>query len=134
MSAGADIAAEVAAALAEAGEAIGNGPLICTLRKAGAGGPTKPWDTTPADDPGLHELVAVDEYQQIRDAAGTLTGEQIRKLTVNATGAVPEKADRIAIGVAKADVAADTLFEEIKMVRPVAPGGVALMFELELAA
>lgn len=133
MSAGADIAAEIAAALAEAGEATGAGPLVCTLRKPATGGPETPWDTTPAGPPDLHELVAVDEYQQIQDASGTLTGQQIRKLTVNATGAVPQKADQIAIGVAKADVTADTRFEEIEVVRPVAPGGVALMYELELA-
>lgn len=131
---GFDIAEEIAAALAEAGEAVGDGPLLCTLRKAGAGGRETPWDTTPEPGPDLYELTALEVYLRLRDASGTLTGEQIRKLTVNATGAEPVNGDEIAVGVAKDAVTPETKFAEITQVTKVAPGGVALMYELELAS
>ncbi|MEX0301958.1 MAG: hypothetical protein AB3N24_05995, partial [Leisingera sp.] len=98
------------------------------------GGPETPWDSTPEPDPDLHELTALDDYLRLRDAAGTLTGEQIRKLTVDATGAEPWSGDEIAVGVAKDAVTPDTKFAEITKVTKVAPGGVPLMYELELAS
>ncbi|WP_299663847.1 hypothetical protein [uncultured Ruegeria sp.] len=130
---GADIAAEVAAALAEAGEAVGDRPLYCTLRKPIPGfGPTSPHDNSYTPEPTLHELTAVQDTKQIRDQSGTLIGETRRTLLVNATGAKPEKQDGIVIGVKPADVTILTKFETIIDVEEVAPGGVALMYELDL--
>ncbi|KIC22504.1 hypothetical protein [Leisingera sp. ANG-Vp] len=134
---GADIAEEIAAALAEAGEAVGDGPLLCTLRKAAEGAKLNPRNVgadglpvTSADT--LHELTAVQSFQQVRDASGTLLAQQVRKVTVNATGAEPKEGDHIAVGVALADAAEDTKYLRIEKVIPFAPGGVALSYDLEL--
>lgn len=130
---GAGIAAEIEAALKEASSAVGNGPLYCTLRKAGAG-PASPHDDGAAAASVDHQLVAVSGLNRIRDASGALIGQSMRTLTVNATGATPEKGDKIAVGVAPRDVSDDTVFEIISEVHTSAPGGVALSHKLELDA
>ena len=131
---GADIAAEIAAALAEAGEAVGTGPYLCTIRRAPVDEATTPWAMPSANDSVDYEVTAIEDVRDIRDMSGTLIGMQKRTLTINATGVQPLKSDRIAVGVAPADVTADTVFEEILAVKPLAPGGVALLYELELSA
>ncbi len=134
---GTAIAAEVAAALAEAGEAVGSGPYLCTIRRASSepDEPQTPWDepADPANDPVDYEVVAVEDVQDVRDMSGMLVGVQKRTLTVSATGVAPLKSDTIAVGVAPSAVTADTVFEEIVAVEPLAPGGTALLYELELA-
>lgn len=133
---GAAIQNKVALALAKAGEAVGSGPYLCTIRRASTAEsePQNPWDepADPANDPTDYEVVAVEDTQDVRDMSGTLIGITKRTLTINATGVAPLKTDRIAVGVAKADVAADTRFEEIIAVKPLAPGGVVLYYTLEL--
>lgn len=129
---GMEIAGEISAALAEAGHAVGDGPMAITLRKAGAGAAT-PWDADPGNAPTLHDLVAIEEYREIRDAKGSLVGQTVRTLTVEATGAAPEKADRVAVGVAKAAVGPGTEWVEVIAVRPLSPSGVALLYEVDLA-
>lgn len=135
---GADIAAEVAAALAEAGEATGTGPYICTIRRASAepDEPQTPWDdpADPPNEPSDFPVTAVEEVKEVRDMTGTLIGVQKRTLTVEATGVAPKKSDTIAVGVAPEDVTEQTSFEEILAVKPLAPGGTALLYELELSA
>lgn len=132
MSAGTDIAAEVLAGLAEAGEATGSGPMICTLRRPAADGPTDPWG---GGGSGLtyHEVTAVQTQKHIRDASGTLIGETRTVLLVDATGVVPGKADYIAVNVRQADVVEATRFHEIADVETVAPGGVAVLHRVMLA-
>lgn len=132
MSNGADIAAEIHAALIEAGEAVGDGELICTLEKPGTGGPTTPWDATSPTTPDRYNVTAMEDNQRIRDMSGTLTGETLRTLTISAVGAVPEKDDRLAVGVASGDITADTVWSEIIEVRPLAPAGEALLYECDL--
>lgn len=133
---GAEIAAEVAAALAEASAATGSGPLICTIRRPSTepDEPQDPWDDTadPANEPTDYPVTAVEKIKRLKDMKGNLIGETMRILTINATGIVPLKSDRIAVGVAPADVVEETAFEEILNIVTVAPGGVALMYELEL--
>lgn len=133
MSLGSDIAAEVKDALIEAATATGDGPLVCTIRKASATGPETPWDATEEGEPTLHEVYAIDSNERIRDASGTLTEETRRTLTIDATGVVPEIADEIAVAVAADEVDANTAFHEITDVRPLAPGGEALLYEVDLA-
>lgn len=131
------IQAEIAAALAEAGEAVGTGTYFCTIRRASSAPsePVNPWDAPadPVNDPVDYQVTAIEDVQDVRDMNGMLVGVQKRTLTIDATGVVPLKSDVIAVGVAKADVAADTAFEEILAVKPLSPGGVALLYELELA-
>lgn len=140
MSAGSDIAAEVLAGLAEAGEATGNGPMICTLRRPAADGPTDPWSGG-GSAPSYHEVTAVQTRKHIRDATGTLIGETRTVLLLDATGVVPGKADHVAVNVRRADVVEKsdepgalpaTPFHEIADVDTVAPGGVAVLHKVTL--
>ncbi|QDP53964.1 MAG: hypothetical protein GOVbin2937_41 [Prokaryotic dsDNA virus sp.] len=131
MSAGTDIAAEVLAGLAEAGEATGNGPMICTLRRPAAGGPTDPWGGG-GSGPTYHEVTAVQTQKHIRDASGTLIGETRTVLLVDATGVVPLKSDYVSVNLRQADVDSDTRFHEIADVEMVSPAGVALMYKVWL--
>lgn len=137
MSAGTDIAAEVAAALAEAGEAVGSGPYISTIRRASSepDEPQTPWDepADPANEPTLYAVTGIEDVRDVRDMTGTMIGVRRRTLTIEATGVAPLKSDTIAVGVAPGDVTAQTVFEEILAVKPLAPGGVALLFEIQLA-
>jgi hypothetical protein len=109
----------------------------CTIRRASSepDEPQNPWEepADPANDPVDYQVVAIEDVRDIRDMNGTLIGTQKRTLTIDATGVQPLKSDVIAVGVAKADVAADTVFEEIIAVKPLAPSGVALLYELELS-
>ncbi|MFC6760448.1 hypothetical protein ACFQFQ_14625 [Sulfitobacter porphyrae] len=101
---GADIAAEVAAALSEAGEATGSGPYICTIRRASSepDEPQNPWDepADPENESTLYPVTAIQEVKDIRDMTGMLVGIQKRTVTVSATGVAPLKSDKIACGVA----------------------------------
>lgn len=132
MSAGTDIAAEVLAGLVEAGEATGNGPMICTLRRPAADGPTDPWGGG-GSGPTYHEVTAVQTQKHIRDASGTLVGQTKTVLLVDATGVSPLKSDYVAVNLRIADVMSDTRFHEIADVETVAPAGVALMHKVTLA-
>ena len=134
---GAEIAAEVAAALAEAGEATGTGAYICTIRRASAelDEPTNPWDepADPVNEPQLFPVTAIERMQDVRDMTGMLVGMKKRTLTINATGVTPLKSDTIAVGVAPGDVVEGTKFEEIISVMYLSPGGTVLLYRLELA-
>ena len=132
---GADIAAEVAAALAEAGAEMGSGaPLYCILKRPGtaAGSPSEA-EAGGDGAPTYHEVTAVQDMRRIRDQSGMLTSEVKTVLMVDATGVAPLKSDLIAVGVRQADVDANTKFTEIANVSTTAPGGVAVLYEVELA-
>lgn len=129
---GADIAAEIAAALGEASAATGDGSLVCTLKRPGTGGPTSPHDLTPEPPDELYEMNGLIGSRQLRDAAGTMIGKTIRTLTLSATGADPKQGHQIAVGVAMVDVTNETTFEAITKVHPFAPGGVALSYDVDL--
>lgn len=131
MSNGTTIAAEVRAALIEAGEAVGNGPLVCTIKRVWGGADT-PFDEG-FDTVDLFEVIAKDDETRLSDVTGTLIGRTIRTLTVDATGVVPLKSDRIAVGYAKLDRIPGDAWLQINDVIHVAPGGVDLMFRLEIA-
>lgn len=131
MSNGSDIAAEVLAGLQEAGAATGNGPLVCTIRRT-TGGAETPWDAgSPVTT--YHEVTAIDREARMRDVAGTLILQTVRTLMVDATGVEPLKSDQIAVGVARGEVGPDTEWMQINDVAHVAPGGVPLMYKLEIA-
>ncbi|MHA3913852.1 hypothetical protein [Halovulum sp. GXIMD14793] len=132
MSNGTDIAAEVAAGLAEAGADTGNGPLISTLEQR-TGGPDTPYGAGVATIT-FAELTGVDFDVMVRDANGELVNETTRMLTVDATGPVPQKGQRVAVGVpmSNADSNNDAMWSRIMAVKPLAPGGVPLLYELAL--
>lgn len=132
MSAGSEIALEIASGLAEAGEETGDGSLVATFRVTGVG-PTSPHDTTPSAVPTYFQLTCLDGTTKVRDASGVLTGQITRTLTVAATGDTPKKSHTVAVGVKVSDVVeGTTLFSEISEVRTEAPGGVPLLYEVDL--
>lgn len=126
-----DIAAQVAAALAEAGQAVSGAPMPCTIKRA-SGGPSTPWGEGEAT-PEYHEVTGLQDTQTIRDNAGAVVS-QVRVVTVDALGVAPLASDMIAVGVARADVSSATRWEAITRVTPLAPAGVAVMYEIELAS
>lgn len=135
MSAGSEIATEVAAALKEAGEATGAGEMICTIKRPARTGGQTPWEAEAAGEgaPSYFEVTAIEGRRTIMDRAGSAVSRTDRVLMTDATSGEVLKSDRVAVGVRQADVDADTAFEEIIDVETVAPGGVALMYKVTLA-
>ena len=91
-----------------------------TLIKPGAlTGPE--WDQTQGPSTE-HTITVVDENSMRRDMSGTLIGEAVHALIVSTSAGVePEQADRVRI-------AGRVL--EITEVRPLAPGGTVLLWEV----
>jgi hypothetical protein len=120
------IAAEVAAALAEAGAATGNGPLIGSLKKR-AGNPAAPPQNpfavaTPPTPPAPVPVTIIEGSYDLRHIDGVMILATDRKVMMDATGPVPAPGDTLEIG---------GLDHAIISVRPEAPGGVALMYEVQ---
>lgn len=127
------IAAEVSDAIRSVSDVSQPNGYPVTLRIPGeATGPE--WDPQPGV-PIYKTLYAVEGFQEIRDASGTLIGQTRHTLTVTADpGAVPMKSHQVAIGVKAEDVTADTAFVEIIEVRPLAPAGVPVLYEIDLSS
>ena len=117
---GADIAAEIAAALREAGSEVGNGaPLIAVLTKT----PRKsnPGDPDPGTAVDYPMAVVVSDYD-LRHVDGTQIQAQDRRVLMEAAGAAPLPGDKLTVnGVA---------YKVIQAI-PLEPGGVALMYEVQ---
>lgn len=115
---------DYAAIAHEAADAIASVGFAATITPAVAG-PTSPWGTTP---PGTATPVAVTVVDTgIKDiyGPGGLIVRRARVLLVGATFITPKMGDVITVrGVA----------HEIQVVHEVAPGGVSLMFKVEIAA
>jgi hypothetical protein len=110
------IAQEASAAIAEVG-------FTAILQKA-TGGPTTPWAT---GSPTLTntEITVIDDGIRDRYIPGTLITRKTRVLTVAVdNGVVPEKADRVQVR---------DVWHDIEEVMPLAPGGVDLLYDVELA-
>lgn len=125
---GAQIAAEVAAGLAEAGAATGAGPLVSTLRKRSADS-DGPWSTLTGQ--ATFPVTVVQVSKKVRDGLA-MTERRVKMLLITATGAVPAKGDSVAIGTAPAAVTGATVWARIGEVETLAPGGTALMFKAML--
>lgn len=70
-------------------------------------------------------ITVVDLEREVRDASGTLTGQSMRTLYVSTSANVtPAKGDKVVIGGVE---------HEIDAVRTLAPGGVNVMWECDLA-
>lgn len=116
---GAQIAAEVAIALADAGAAVGGGAFSATLTRPT--GSETPWDipTTAVTTWAVTVIVTMYDRRHI-------DGEQIRaedrRVLMSAVGPVPAVSDRLTVSGAVYQVMA---------VNELAPAGVALMYELQ---
>jgi hypothetical protein len=125
---GADIAAEIDAALGEAATETGTGEMISTLRKRltdRAG----PWNSADAHED--YPVTVLQTSRKIRDGLG-MTERRVKMLLISATGETPAKGDKVAIGVAPADVTSTTVWARLGEVEVLAPGGVDLMHKAML--
>jgi hypothetical protein len=114
------IAAEVLAALQEAGAAVGNGPLVLTFTRKGG----EEYSWSEGEGPTTYQLTAIDEGIKEVYASGSSATRKARFLMVDATGTAPAIGDSVAIGDKSHDVLA---------VMPEAPGGVALYYRVEIS-
>ncbi|CAB4137347.1 hypothetical protein UFOVP317_29 [uncultured Caudovirales phage] len=117
---GAQIAAEVNAALAEASIATGDGVLTVTLLQP-AVQPMSPWDS-PAGAPIEHEVNAVISDYPLSMIDDTLIRQGDKRIMVSATGPAPKVNWRVISGGVN---------YAILRVREIGPGGVALYYELQ---
>jgi hypothetical protein len=123
---GADIAAEVSAAMAEAGSAVGNGPLRSTLRKRI--GPDVPWTGTALAATDA-QIVVVQTRRNERDGQGMIVRTS-RMLLIDPTGPVPAKGDQVAVGVLPAAVTDATVWLRLGDIET--PGGVPVLYKAML--
>ena len=115
------IATEIAAALDEASTAVGkSGFLVVFIRPGEKTGPE--WAPV-FGPPTEHPVRAIQGTYTAREIDGTLIQANDLKLTVEAGGFVPDVAD-------KARINGKDWF--IVRVDPVAPGGVALMYKVQV--
>lgn len=129
----ASIASEVEDAIRSIGDSSQPDGYPATLRKAGAGTPVNPWDP-PAGDPTYYTVRVLLTDREVRDINGTLIGETKRTITISgAAGVVPSDDDRIALGITADEVTEDSAWQEIAAVRPLAPAGIAVLYDLDLA-
>ncbi|MCC0013876.1 MAG: hypothetical protein H6881_08360 [Rhodobiaceae bacterium] len=107
----------------EVADAIGEVGFAATLRKPGAasGDEYDPTYGVPSDS----TITVIDDRIRERDQAGTLTGITRRVLTVAAGGSVPEKDDQVQV---------DGDWHKVIEVMPLAPGGVDLLYDVEIAS
>jgi hypothetical protein len=111
-----------ARAKATAERLIANFGQTATLRQISKGGDEWAPSLTETDT----SVTVVDLNREVRDAAGTLTGQTKRTLYVStAAGVTPAKGDKVVIGGTE---------HEIDVVRTLAPGGTTLMWECELVS
>lgn len=105
----------------EVAEAIASVGFMATLyrRTASAGLAWQPPTYTTAQYP----VVVIDDQIKVRNAVGELTGETRRVLTMSALGTVPQKDDRVLVR-GTTHVVLDVM--------AVAPGGVDLLFDVEI--
>lgn len=127
------IAAEVDAALKSVADVSQAAGYPATLQMPPAGGPENPWGP-PAGLPTYTTVYVVEGAREIRDAVGTTVLQTQRTLMIGAAGAVPTKGQQIAVGVAEAEVTGATPWNEIAEVRPLAPVGIAVLYEVDLVS
>ena len=119
MTNGANIAAEISAALVEASSAVGDGPLTATILRSGV--KTGP-DYAPAFGPDVeYEFNAVIGRFNSDERSDTAVRSDDIKLLLGATGNTPVVGDSITVSGSEYD---------IYRVIPVATGGVYLMYTI----
>jgi hypothetical protein len=126
---------------AEADEAIRS---VADISQAGgypaallipANGPPASPGGPPTGSDSYATVYCIEGVREIRDQAGMTVLEVRRTLTISATGAVPTKGQSVAVGVTAEEAeAGDSTWHEIVEVRPTSPAGVAVLFEVDLAA
>jgi hypothetical protein len=121
---------EALRSVADIGQPDGFPATLC-IPASGQG--ENPWDP-PGGEPTYATIYVIQDTREVRDVNGTTVGQTIRTLTCSAMGTEPHDDYSIAIGIAEADVTDATVFEDIMAVRPFAPAGVAVLYEIDLSA
>lgn len=123
------IAAEVTEAIRSLGDTSQPSGYPAVLRRAGPS-TGEEWNPTPGALTYL-TIHVIEDTREVRDTTGTLIGQTVRTLTATAEpGIEPHDDDTIAVGVS--DGATATEWLEIAAVRPLAPAGVAVLYEIDL--
>jgi len=97
MSNGSDIAAEIAAALAEVGTDTGTGPLVATVTRAPADSPVNPWDAAAEDEPTEYSINVIRDAWKFGEVNGTSILATDLKLMAAAGTVVPKPKDKITV-------------------------------------
>ena len=131
MSAGTDIAAEVAAGIIEAATDTGAGKYLCALARLNTGD-TTPWGANP-DAYDMFEVSAV----KMGDVKSFDTGavrEDRQSVLVDPTGPEPKRGDLIALGLplASADITDKSQWKTILTVTVISPSGIPLLYKCEV--
>lgn len=132
----ASVAAEVEQAIRSIGDVSAPDGYPATLRKPPSGAPAQPWEG-PTGLPTYFTVRVMVAERELRDINGTLIGQTKRTITISgAAGVVPSDDDRIAEGITaeQATAAGDdaVAWQEIAEVRPLAPAGIAVLYECDL--
>lgn len=129
------IATEVADAIKSIGSTDAGYPV--TLRIPGT---TSGPDYDPViGPPTYHTLHCIESSHLVRDASGTLIEQTLRTLTVTAVaGVVPSDNHQVLVGqdLTYVDEATDAALPWVGIVRvrPLAPAGTAVLYELDLSS
>ena len=131
----ASIAAEVETAIRSIGHTSQSDGYPATIRREvpGAVDPAEP--LIPGEPTITYTTVRVVVFdKELRDVNGTLIGMTKRTITISgAAGIAPTDDDTIAEGIEAADASESSAWQEIVAVRPLAPAGIAVLYELEIA-
>lgn len=124
MTAGSDIAAEIAAAYGEATAAVGDGPLIVTILRDGAiTGPSYEPVKGPDTEHPLNALIG--EYSTYERQSSLVEATDVKIDVAAGQGVEPTNADRVRFPN-------ETKKHAIKRVEPFNIGGPALYYTLHL--
>ena len=116
---GQQIANEVLAALQEAGTETGDGPLVAQLTAVEVGG--TPWTGTSFPPEPVDVTIVIDQFWR-DEIDGTQVRAGDKKVLMDATGPVPKTGDTLTISGHA---------HRIEGVMPLAPAGVAVMYEVQ---
>ncbi len=83
--------------------------------------------------PTYKTLYCVEGFQEIRDQSATLIGQARHTLTVTADpDAIPLKSHTVAIGITTEQADESSAWIEVVEIRPLAPSGVAVLYEIDV--
>lgn len=125
---GADIAAEVSAALGEAAAATGSGRRVAVLRKRR--GPEVGWSGAQVTNTDADTTV-LEVRKRVFDGPA-MVARYVDMLLFDPLGAVPAKGDQVAVGILSAAVTDATVWRRIADVDILAPAGTGLLYKATL--
>lgn len=125
---GAEIAAEVSAALGEAAAATGSGRRVAVLRKRL--GPEVGWSGAQVTNTDADTTV-LEVRKRVFDGPA-MVARYVDMLLFDPLGPVPAKGDQVALGILSAAVTDATVWRRIADVDILAPAGTALLYKATL--